>query len=431
MNVRPHDESVTAARVDVLIPTCSRPAALAVTLTTLCSQSFRDFRVVVSDQTETGDRPLESGEVQAVTRLLRAHGHTVELNSHLPNRGMAEQRQFLLDRAHADHVLYLDEDLLLEPFVLEQMYTVMQKEQCGFVGSAVIGLSYNHDVRLHQQHVQFWDGPVRPEQVEPESDAWKRHQLHSAANLWHVQQRLGLTPRQTRTYRVAWVGACVMFDAHKLRDAGGFAFWSSLPDRHCGEDVLAQLRVMAKFGGCGIMPSGVFHQELKTTIQDRAVDAPRILDVHSERPAARVENKGQVLVPSSMGDLLDRVSILEIKRERMEDPAKLAHVQKELDGLRAALQPVDAAGGELLRLANELKRVNSVLWDVEDDIRACEAAGDFGPRFIALARSVYMTNDQRAALKRQINERVGSALVEEKSYAPYQQPGSPGSGAWR
>ena len=116
-----------------------------------------------------------------------------------------------------------------------------------------------------------------PEQVTPGSPQWDRHHLHSAANLFHVQQRLGLGRDQTRCYRVAWIGGCVLFDCAKLRAAGGFDFWRELPQQHCGEDVLAQLRVMARFGGCGIIPSGAYHMELPTTIGEREVDAPLVL----------------------------------------------------------------------------------------------------------------------------------------------------------
>ena len=88
-------------RVDILIPTFNRPGALAVTLTSLVGQTYREFRLVISDQTDGWDI-AESGEVKAVLRVLRSHGHPVEVHKHLPRRGMAEQRQFLLDQVKAD-----------------------------------------------------------------------------------------------------------------------------------------------------------------------------------------------------------------------------------------------------------------------------------------------------------------------------------------
>lgn len=262
--------------VDVLIPTFQRPAALAVTLTSLIAQDMRHFRVVISDQSE--ERPAESaGEVKAVVRVLRARGHSVEIHRNLPRRGLAEQRQFLLDRASAPYALFLDDDLILEPEVLGRLLRAIQEEGCGFVGAAVIGLSFLQDVRPHEQHIEFWEGPVTPELVTVNGPGWQRYRLHNAANLYHAEQQLGLGRRACRKYHVAWVGGCVLYSVKKLRDAGGFSFWKELPASHCGEDVLAQLRVLSAYGGCGILPSGVYHQELPTTVVDRSCDAPKVL----------------------------------------------------------------------------------------------------------------------------------------------------------
>lgn len=264
--------------VDVLIPTCNRPTALAVTLTSLVGQTFQDFRVVISDQTEASD-PLASGEVQAVLRVLQSHGHCLELHKHLPRRGMAEQRQFLLDQVTAPYALFMDDDLILEPFVIGQLLTVMQEEGCGFVGSALSGLSFIADVRPQEQAIEFWDGPVQPEVIRPDTPAWERWRLHNAANLYHLQQRLGLTPDRTRKYKVAWVGGCALYDTAKLRSVGGFSFWEQLPPNHAGEDVVVQQRLMARYGGCGVLPSGAYHQELPTTVVDRQVDALKVAGV--------------------------------------------------------------------------------------------------------------------------------------------------------
>lgn len=277
-----------SATIDVLIPTYRRPAALAVTLTSLCAQTFRDFRLVISDQTEE-KASFSSGEGQAALRVLQAHGHVIDLHQHLPRRGLAEQRQFLLDQATAPYALFLDDDLILEPTVLEQMLRAIREEKCGFVGCAVIGLSFINDVRPHQQAIEFWNGPVEPELVCPDTPEWERHHLHSAANLYHVQKRLRLTPERQRKYRVAWVGGCVLYHTPKLRRAGGFTFWRDLPSVHCGEDVLAQLRVMERYGGCGLIPSGVYHQELPTTVPDRRVDAPKMLNLRAPAFALQEE----------------------------------------------------------------------------------------------------------------------------------------------
>jgi tetratricopeptide (TPR) repeat protein len=130
---------------------------------------------------------------------------------------------------------------------------------------------------------------------------------------------------------------------------------------------------------------------------------------------------GPVLVEIAPGELLDKLTILEIKAERISDAEKLKHVREELRVLAGARDETLPASAELARLTAELKKVNEQLWDIEDEIRRCEAKKNFGKRFVELARSVYRSNDQRAVLKRQINDLLGSHLVEEKSYAPYEK----------
>lgn len=123
-------------------------------------------------------------------------------------------------------------------------------------------------------------------------------------------------------------------------------------------------------------------------------------------------------VPVSWGELIDKITILEIKSERISDPSKLGNIRRELDLLTAKLG-MRAAQSEVSRIRHALKEVNSALWGIEDEIRSCENAGDFGSRFVQLARSVYVTNDRRAELKRELNAALGSDLVEEKSYQAY------------
>jgi glycosyltransferase involved in cell wall biosynthesis len=274
--------------LSILIPTYNRPAALAVTLAGLAAQNWRDFELVVSDQGEPAAET--AGEVQTVLRLLRARGHRVSLHRHLPRRGMAEQRAFLLAQAQAPLALFLDDDVLLEPDLLSRLFAAIDDERCGFVGCGLIGLSYLHDERPHQQAIEFWDGPVHPEVVRPDSAAWARHHLHSAANLWHAQRRLGITAARQRKYKVAWIGGCVLYDVAKLQAVGGFDFWRELPTAHCGEEVLAQLRLLARYGGCGIIPSGAYHQELPTTVPDRRCDAPFVLPLETGSRAGTREN---------------------------------------------------------------------------------------------------------------------------------------------
>jgi hypothetical protein len=109
------------------------------------------------------------------------------------------------------------------------------------------------------------------------SPEWERWRLHNAANPYHLQATYGFTLERPRTYHVAWIAGCVLFDRAKLLAAGGFSFWRDLPPQACGEDVLAQHRVMKQFGGCGVLPSGAYHQEVPTTLRDRTYNAPNLL----------------------------------------------------------------------------------------------------------------------------------------------------------
>jgi hypothetical protein len=127
----------------------------------------------------------------------------------------------------------------------------------------------------------------------------------------------------------------------------------------------------------------------------------------------------EILVPVSFGELLDKIAILQIKSERMSDPAKLANVRKELSALEQTWMQHPAAGGDIASLRAELKAVNERLWDIEDEVRLKEKDGQFDASFVALARSVYFQNDERARIKKAINLALGSAYVEEKSYQDY------------
>lgn len=128
-----------------------------------------------------------------------------------------------------------------------------------------------------------------------------------------------------------------------------------------------------------------------------------------------------LLIPASVGELIDKITILEIKQQRISDPAKQPNIVRELAALMQVVdqQQLGYPAGPLAELGRELSAVNHQLWGIEDDIRECERQADFGPRFIELARAVYHRNDERAAIKRRINEQCGSELVEEKSYAAY------------
>ncbi len=136
--------------------------------------------------------------------------------------------------------------------------------------------------------------------------------------------------------------------------------------------------------------------------------------------ADRLESSMSLIsVPVSFGELLDKVAILEIKSERMSDPAKLANVRRELDELRTTWAKGAESKIDIADLLAALKAVNERLWVIEDDIRIKESKQEFDAEFIRLARAVYFENDERARVKREINVKLGSALVEEKSYQDY------------
>ena len=122
----------------------------------------------------------------------------------------------------------------------------------------------------------------------------------------------------------------------------------------------------------------------------------------------------------SNGELLDKISILELKLLKIEDKEKLANIQKEFDTLNPLAKKLfETFGGNLQNHYLELARINGLLWDIEDWIRDCEREKRFDEEFIQLARSVYVTNDQRSEVKKLINKTTGSDLVEEKSYKDY------------
>lgn len=129
-----------------------------------------------------------------------------------------------------------------------------------------------------------------------------------------------------------------------------------------------------------------------------------------------------ISAPVSYGELIDKVTILEIKSERMHDAAKLANVRDELQILNRLWDMDEHSHIDIASERAELKRINGALWEIEDEIRVKERDQAFDTRFIELARAVYHTNDQRAAVKRAINVKLGSRLVEEKSYQDYSAP---------
>jgi GT2 family glycosyltransferase len=261
-----------ARGLDVLVPTCDRPTELAATLAGLAAQEH-PFGLVVSDQSD-GPASYDTPPAQTLLRALRASGHPVRTVRHRPRRGLAEHRASLLARSSARYVLFLDDDIWLEPGTLARLHEAIQALDCGLVGAAVQGLSYLDDHRPDElAPFERWTGPVEPELIEPGTPAWERWTLHNAANPAHLASEHLRPGERWMAYKIAWVGGCVLYDRGVLDAVGGFDFWTDLPEAHCGEDVLAQHRVMAAAGGAGILPSGAYHLESPTTVPDRTVQA--------------------------------------------------------------------------------------------------------------------------------------------------------------
>ncbi len=282
------------ALVDVLIPTCGRPTGLAMVLTSLLGQTFTDFNVIISEQTE-GVPSFASLELEMAVRALEWHGHRVALHHHLPRRGLAEQRNFLLEQSTAPYVHFIDDDVLLDPPVMARMLEVLRSENCGFVGCAATGLQHLHDVRPHQQGIELWQGPVCPEPFSPDTLplVWHRHLVNNAANALHLEQRLAPDGQIVR-YKIAWVGgANVLYDRAKLLSVGGFSWWERLPAAHAGEEVVVQFLLIRKYGGCGILPSGTYHLGLPTTVVDRSRNATELfaalIEAFDVQPVGPVE----------------------------------------------------------------------------------------------------------------------------------------------
>ncbi len=248
--------------IDVLVPTIDRPESLLICLSSIAGQTYPRLNVIVSEQSRN---TIEgSREAAALRRIIEARGGSLRWYHRHPSLGIAEQRQFLLSASSSDTVLFIDDDVYMEPQVVAELAAALEAHGCAFVGAFPAGLSFRNDVRLDQQRLEFWDGKVTPESLDVGSPEWSRADLHRAANLWHAVQRLHL--RHTRVYKIAWVACCILYDRRKLEAVGGFSFWPKLPRYHSGEEVVVQNILMRRWGGCAIAPSGTYHIELPSTV---------------------------------------------------------------------------------------------------------------------------------------------------------------------
>jgi len=249
--------------VDILLPTCDRLDSLIFSLGGIAGQSSLPLcRLIVADQSR--ESATESRVVQSLCRIIEAGGCPVVWHQRPTRLGIAEQRDFLLKNSSSPYVVYLDDDVFMEPWVIDRLLGTIHEQGCAFVGAFPTGLSYRDDIRPSQQTIEFWEGRVGPEIVEPGSPSWERAQLHRAANAYHVARTL--KPGESRLYKVAWIACCILYDRSKLLEVGGFEFWSRLPRYHSGEEVLVQNLLMRRWGGCAILPSGTYHSEMPSTV---------------------------------------------------------------------------------------------------------------------------------------------------------------------
>ena len=239
--------------VEVAVPEAWTPDGLATTLASLASQRYPAFSVASARPPGEGS----SSPIAGIAAILEARGHPVRLIEVPAAATPGRRRQALLDAAAAPYVLVIDDGVFLEPDLLGRLVAAIRATGCGFVGSAVIDLRYRGDHRPDEEAIEFWDGPVRAEDVKVGSPAWARRRVHRGANLEHLRERLPRT--RDRLYRIADIRGCVLYDAATLRAGGGFAALD--PDHDSvpvSLEAATQLRLLAHAGGAGLFPSGAY-----------------------------------------------------------------------------------------------------------------------------------------------------------------------------
>ena len=280
------------ATVDILLPTHNRLPSLILTLAGIAEQSLTDLRVIIADQS---DPPAErEPEVQMLARLIAARGGAVEWHHRDAGRGVAAQCDFLLGQATADTVLYLDDDVFMEPWVVARLRKTLRHDGCGFIGAFPCGLSECADGSGPDCGVAYWEGSVRPEVISPGTEEWARAQLHQADHLYTVSRRL--PAGESRRYKVAWVSSCVMYDRAKLLEVGGFSFWPRLGPDAAAPEMLVQNLLMRRWGGCAILPSGTYYAQ--AAVPARVPAQPRREDGRELLPELIAEYAPSPPIPS-------------------------------------------------------------------------------------------------------------------------------------
>jgi hypothetical protein len=242
--------------VDVLIPTTGPPASLGATLSSLANQRYPSFRVMATrPPLDEADEP----ELSGLVRLLETGGHPVRfVDAPAPGRD-GGRAQALLDLAAAEYVLVVDDGIFLEADLLGRLVGGLRASGGALLGSSVVDLRFRDEHRPDEEVIDFWDGPVRPEEIRLDSRAWARRKVHRGANLQHLRERLPRT--RDRLYRVADIGGCVLYDTARLRSVGGFrplGDHGRHPSMPLSTTSAAQLRLLDRYGGAGLFPSGAY-----------------------------------------------------------------------------------------------------------------------------------------------------------------------------
>jgi hypothetical protein len=242
--------------VDVLIPTTGSPASLGATLSSLANQRYPSFRVMATRP------PLNAAaepELSGLAGVLEAGGHAVRFVDGQAAGRDGGRAQALLDLAAAEYVLIVEDGIFLDADLLGRLVGGLRASGGAFLGSSVIDLRFRDEHRPDEEAIEFWDGPVRPEEIGVDSRAWARRKVHRGANLQHLRERLPRT--RDRVYHVADIGGCVLYDTAKLRSVGGFR---PLGDRGRHPSIplsttsATQLRLLDRYGGAGLFPSGAY-----------------------------------------------------------------------------------------------------------------------------------------------------------------------------
>ncbi len=242
--------------VDVLIPTTGPPASLGATLSSLANQRYPSFRVMATrPPLDQADEP----ELTGLVGVLEMGGHPVRFVDTQAAGRDGGRLQALLDLAAAEYVLVVDDGIFLEADLLGRLVGGLRASGGALLGSSVVDLRFRDEHRPDEEAIEFWDGPVRPEEIGVDSRAWARRRVHRGANLQHLRERLPRT--RDRLYHVADIGGCVLYDTAKLRSVGGFR---ALGDhgRHpaipLSTTSATQLRLLDRYGGAGLFPSGAY-----------------------------------------------------------------------------------------------------------------------------------------------------------------------------